>query len=102
MKPYGIPRTPCAGPYSDVDDIRTFGNKTSIGGKDYFRHPRGKRRKARVRRAYKRRARAQGKLEATPFLGRNPIRFKSDLEYEILGCRIWDIISSYPLRPRQR
>lgn len=67
MKPYGIPRNPSVGPVPDVDDIQTFAHKTSVGGKDYFRGPRGKRRKARVRRAYKRRARAQGKLEAALF-----------------------------------
>lgn len=64
MKPYGIPRTPSTEHCPDVDDIHTFGLKTSDGGKDYFRGPNGKRRKARIRRAYKRRARAEGKLEA--------------------------------------
>lgn len=61
MKSYGIPRVTAADGYSDVDDIKTYGFKTAEGGKDYFRHPNGKRQKARVRRSYKRRARRENK-----------------------------------------
>ena len=57
MKAYGIPRVPETD-YPDVGDIKRFGFKTSIGGKDYFKN---KTTKAGSRRYWKKRARKEGK-----------------------------------------
>lgn len=57
MKPYGLPRNDdVANP--DVDDIKTYGLNTSAGGKDYFKN---KKVKKRIRRIFKRKARAESK-----------------------------------------
>ena len=65
MRAYGLPRNDdVANP--DIADIREFGLKSSTGrfrekGGDYRAYNRNARLKARVRRVYKRRARAEGK-----------------------------------------
>lgn len=58
MKPYGIPRNKDV-ECPDVVDIKTYGLKTSIGGKDYFRNKESKRA---IRRVWKRKARREGKI----------------------------------------
>lgn len=53
MKPYGVPRLKWT-EYPDVADIKRFGFKTSVGGKDYFKN---KSSKKSTRRIWKRKAR---------------------------------------------
>lgn len=57
MKPYGLPRYDNV-ENPDIDDIKTYGLKTSVGGKDYFKN---KKAKKRIRRIFKRKARAESK-----------------------------------------
>lgn len=57
MRPYGIPRNKDV-EWPDVVDIKTYGLKTSIGGKDYFKNKHSKRC---IRRIWKRKARKEGK-----------------------------------------
>ena len=47
MKPYGVPRIKDT-EYPDIADIKLFGFKTSIGGKDYFKSKSSKRASRRI------------------------------------------------------
>lgn len=53
MKPYGLPRNDDV-ENPDVADIKTYGLKTSAGGKDYFKN---KKLKKQTRRTYKKKER---------------------------------------------
>ena len=47
MKPYGVPRIKDV-EYPDVADIKRFGFKTSVGGKDYFKNKSSKKSSRRI------------------------------------------------------
>ena len=66
MKPYGLPRT-CSVEWPDMADIREFGRPGHVGnlvgkGGDIRSNFKSARRKAQIRRYFKRRARRTGKL----------------------------------------
>lgn len=57
MKPYGVPRNDDV-EHPDVADIKLYGLKTAIGGRDYFKN---KAAKKQTRRIWKRKARTESK-----------------------------------------
>jgi hypothetical protein len=58
MKAYGLPRDDDV-ENPDVADIKLYGLKTSIGGRDYFKNKQAKRN---TRRIYKKKERIRAKL----------------------------------------